>query len=289
MTLQKIWLLGFPLGHSRSPTFQNAAFAHLGLPLHYELHPIPKDQLASCLSAIANGDAAGANVTLPYKEQAFHLADRCDELALLAGAVNTLVAHEGEVVGYNTDVTGLRRAIKEAAPTLNNPSFAVVLGAGGAARAAVASLWTDPPDEIVVVNRTLPRAQAIADELSSKFKGLRAVSLQDAQRANWWSRVDLLIQATSLGVGAEPQSPGYLKAAQTWRALPWEQMTSLQHVHDLCYASQRTPFLAVAFEHGFVGADGLSMLLYQGADAFTLWTGQDAPVEIMRAALYGGL
>lgn len=289
-TRRKIFLLGQPLGHSLSPAFQNAGLAHLGLELVYEARPTPQEELAGVVTQIRRGEVLGANVTLPWKEVVAGLVDRLSPAAARTGAVNTLVRVAGQVEGHNTDVPGLRRALIEQGFTPGGLERAAVLGAGGAARAAVVALDQLGTREILLLNRSTQRAHALAASLrEGNSARIVVVPLQEeagAEIEEAMSQVELLVHATSLAVGAREGEAPFAQAAARWdRALPWTEMARLRGVHDLCYTQGETPFLQVARGYGFSGVDGTQMLLYQGIASFLLWTRHEPPEEVMRQAL----
>lgn len=287
---RKIWLLGQPLEHSLSPSFQNAGLRHLNLPLEYERHPVALAELPEVVMQVRCGEIAGANVTLPWKEAVARWVDRLSPAAARAGAVNTLVrAADGAVEGHNTDVPGLRRALVEQGFGPGQVRRAAVLGAGGAARAAVVALDQLGVEEIVLLNRSYERAAALAEALRPHNCATLVVAplerLEEPSRLGALSSVELLIHATSLAVGAAEDSEPFAQAVERWDALPWDALSALRGVHDLCYGITDTPFLQAARRNGVPGVDGAQMLLYQGMLAFLLWTRHEAPEAVMRAAL----
>ncbi len=288
-----IWLLGNPVEHSLSPTFQNAGLMHHSLNMHYSARHTETQELPELVAAIRRGEVLGANITLPHKEAVSSLVDRLSPAALRAGAVNTLVNVGGSIEGHNTDVIGLRRVLVEEGLRTEPPPVATILGAGGATRGVVVALSQIGTRQIVVVNRSLKRAQRLIDSLSDRVDAqLSAMSLQNAFNApkdDLWRQSAALVHATSLGVGAEEGDASHKDAAEVWQALPWGQLAQLRFVYDICYARTIPPFLHVAHAHGFAGHDGLKMLLYQGTEAFTMWTGHRAPEHVMWSALCGAV
>lgn len=281
-----VWLIGRPVSHSLSARFQNAGFEALGLPLRYIARDTHIDELPALIAAIREGGAAGANVTLPYKEAVLPLVDRLSPTAQRTGAVNTIVRVGPHVEGHNTDVSGLSRALCEHGLRRRAPERALILGAGGAARAAVITLDQLGARHIFIANRTRARAEALIEGLAAHTRAtLSALSLDEDAGHIPWGALDVLLHSTSLGVGSHQGDATYEAAARRWGRLPWGAMEGLRVVYDLVYArGEPTPFLRAAQEGRRPGHDGLDMLLYQGTEAFTLWTGRQAPEEIMRRA-----
>ncbi len=285
----RVLLLGDPVAHSLSPSFQNAAFEALGLESRYEVCQITAAELPGILTQLREGALLGANITLPHKEAAAKHVDRLGVVASWLGAVNTWVPTVYGVEGHNTDLSGLRRVLEERLE--GRPvEHACILGAGGTARAAVVALEQLGCAQITLANRTPERAQAIAEALAPHVQAhLRACSLEALCRAGAgaWRAADLVLHTTSLGVGAAPETPAWAGALEAWAPLPWAAWAEVGAVVvDASYGRQGTPFVAAAQSRGLQATDGLDMLLYQGVDAFALWTCRTPPEEIMRQALY---
>jgi shikimate dehydrogenase len=215
----------------------------------------------------------GINVTVPHKERVVPLLDLVSETAQRVGAVNTIVNRDGQLHGENTDVTGFLRALREARFHVRGARVLVV-GAGGVARAALAALADGGAASVTVVNRTARRAQRLADAFATRALPITTTTPTGLQDAAVLGPVDLIVNATSLGLHGESFLP-LAYAATSRRCL----------FFDLIYGG-RTDFLAAAARGGRRTLDGSSMLLQQGAAAFTLWTGRRAPLAVMRAALH---
>lgn len=258
-------LIGFPVEHSLSPVFQQAAFDALGLDVRYELWPTPEDEVAERVASLRAPQFIGANVTVPHKERAFALMESVSDIARRAGAVNTIVKRDGRLHGENTDVPGFLAPLQQRGFDLSRMS-AVVLGAGGAARGVVVALQSVGCPRIVVANRTIERAERLAAELGGS---LQVSNLADSLIAHL-EAADLLVNATALGW----QGDRLPIAESTLRTLP---STSL--VYDLTY--RQTPLLLAAARLGYPTLDGLEMLVAQGAESFRLWTGQEPPFDLM--------
>jgi shikimate dehydrogenase len=264
----RVGLIGFPVEHSLSPTFQQAAFDALGLDIRYELWPTPAEEMAQRVETLRSPEFLGANVTVPHKERAFALMESVSNIARRAGAVNTIVKRDGQLHGENTDVAGFlaplaKRGLQPSEMTV------IVLGAGGAARGVVVALQSAGCEQIVVANRTVERAASLAGELGGP---LEVCGLDDALIARA-ARADLLVNATSLGWEGNrlPCDEAVLQA-----------LSSDALVYDLTY--RETPLLRAATRLGLLTLDGLEMLVAQGAKSFRYWTDQEPPFELMLSA-----
>ncbi len=247
-------VLGFPVGHSRSPLMMNAAFAELGLDWRYLKLPVPPERFVETVRALAGSGYRGANVTIPHKLAAHDLADELGDDARAIGAVNTLTfTEQGRIVGDNTDAGGVLDALGE-----QLPSTALVLGAGGAARAAVWAL-AEGGVEVTVWNRRPERATQLAG----------AFGVTASERPG---RAELLVNATSVG----------LRPSDSLDGLP---LVDARVVVDLVYGAAQTPFARWAEERGARLVDGLEVLVRQGARSLELWTGEEPPVDAMRRAV----
>ena len=259
-------LLGNPVGHSLSPPMHEAAYDELGMDARYvTFEPEPEDLGAAIDGAAALG-VAGLNVTIPFKEDALDLVEP-DEVATRVGAVNTIDLSGTEPTGHNTDVAGVRRAFAHHDVTLADRD-AVVVGAGGAARAAAFALADASADSIHVANRTEERAERLAADVGERVTagGLDTLAARVADAT-------LLVNATSVGM-EEDRSP-----------VPADALHGDLAVLDAVYRPLETRLLREARERGATTVDGAWMLLYQGVEAFERWTGRDAPISEMNAAL----
>jgi len=268
-----VGLIGDPVAHSVSPAIHDSAFAARGLPQRYGLWPTPADELAERVASLRAPNILGANVTIPHKSAVLPLLDEVDPLAEAVGAANTIVRlPDGRLRGLNTDVGGFGRAL---ASDGYDPSgkVAVLLGAGGAARAVAYALLRAGASGLVIANRTLERAETLLGELVASIQGepfLRALAPDDPELATELRSAALLVNATSVGLHGEE--------------LPLQASLLAPHllVVDLIY--RRTPLLAAAERCGARTQDGLEMLVQQGALAWEAWTGLQAPVDVMREA-----
>jgi shikimate dehydrogenase len=253
-------VLGFPVVHSRSPLMMTAAFAELGLDWRYLKLPVPPERFAATAAALPGSGYAGANVTIPHKEAALALADECGAEAEAIGAANTLSFANGSIRADNTDAGGLLDTLGEDL----DGSSALVLGAGGSARAAAWAL-REAGVEVAVWNRTPERAQQLAADL-----GVEAVA--DPRSA------DILVNATAVGLRGESEQ----EAAASLRL----DGVNAEKVVDLVYGHEAAGVSAWALRRGLTLVPGIEVLVRQGARSLELWTGRKAPLEIMRSAAY---
>ena len=268
-------IMGWPVAHSRSPALHNFWLDENGLDGVYVPLAVRPERLAEALRALPALGFRGCNLTIPHKQNALALVDRVDPLARRIGAVNTvIVAADDTLEGRNTDVYGFRENLRDYAPdwdARNGP--AVVLGAGGAARAVVAALIEDGVGEIRLVNRTAARAGQLAEELAAPDCriSVQPWSARDSALAD----AGLLVNTTSLGMTGEPE------LAIDLRCLPLHAV-----VYDIVYVPLETPLLAAARRRGHRVVDGLGMLLHQGRPGFEAWFGAPARVSPeLRAAV----
>ena len=263
----RVGLIGFPVEHSLSPAFQQAAFDAIGLAIRYELWPTSAEEMEQRVASLRGPEFLGANVTVPHKERAFALMESVSDTARRAGAVNTIVKRDGQLHGENTDVAGFLAPLEQRGLRPSEMNV-IVLGAGGAARGVVVALQSASCEQIVVANRTVERAASLAEELGGSLEvcGLDDALMERAERA------DLLVNATSLGWEGDrlPCDAAVLRA-----------LASDTLVYDLTY--RETPLLRAARRLGLPTLDGLEMLVAQGAESFRYWTGHEPPVELMLA------
>lgn len=275
-----VGLIGYPVKHSISAAFQQAAFDHLGMNARYLLWEVSPQNLEDKLSELREPDHLGTNITIPHKEAVIRLVDHVDEMARRIGAVNTIVNQGGNLVGFNTDAQGFLLALRQY-PFEVRGKKAVLLGAGGAARASAFALLEQGIGSLATVNRDLARAQALAQDLEratgARERGrVRVYPWEPEGLAAALSGCDLLVNCTPLGTwGSQWEGASPLAAA----LLPPGAL-----VYDLVYNPPETPLLAEARKAGARTLNGLTMLVYQGAASFKLWTGREAPVEVMAAA-----
>jgi len=281
--VKQVGLVGYPVSHSLSPVMQQAAFDAFHIEANYVLWETPQDQLAGKIASLRSSTMLGANVTIPYKENVVQLVDECDPFAARIGAINTIVNREGRLYGYNTDAPGFITALIEfgAYPFDCYGKQVVILGTGGAARAAAIGLLEKGVSELVFLGRTEAHVQNILRHLSMfSVKMHRNTHIEGAlfgypEVREFLSDAELVVNATSIGLNMDDS-----ELLIDVNVLP---ITTL--VMDMIFNPPFTPLLRAAMAHGCQVLNGLSMLLYQGALAFELWTGRPAPIEVMQKAL----
>jgi shikimate dehydrogenase len=272
-------LIGYPLKHSISPVFQQAALTYCKIDVCYRAHEIQPVELNQAIDQLRMPHYLGANITVPYKEKAISLVDQIDEQSKIYGAINTIVNEEGRLTGYNTDATGFLRGLNCVSGFKLEGTTAVILGAGGVARAASYVLLKNGVLSLHIVNRTLERARNLVDSLiayandnhlSGKVDYLLPGS-NECERAILDSK--LVVNCTTMGM---KYSPGELMSPLEKQLISPDAL-----IYDLVYNPLQTPLLKLAEEVGARTLSGLPMLIYQGSAAFELWTQNTAPIDIM--------
>jgi shikimate dehydrogenase len=249
------FVCGHPIAHSRSPVIHRHWLEIHGIDGTYEAVDVAPKDFAAFLKSLPDSGYAGGNVTIPHKEATFALVDRRDEAAEAIGAVNTVWIEDGRICGGNSDAPGFAANLDEFAPAWRRGRTAVLLGAGGAARAVLFALRTAGYSEIRIVNRTFERARELADHFGSGSIALAQSSLAEAM-----ADADLLVNTTSLGMKGE--------LAADPSPLPAHAI-----VTDIVYVPLETPLLAFARRRGLATVDGLGMLLHQAVPGFEKWFG----------------
>ncbi len=250
-------VIGWPVEHSRSPLIHNYWLKHYGIAGEYRRELVPREEFASFVTSLAARGYVGGNVTVPHKQAALALSEP-DDRARAVGAVNTLWLDNGALRSTNTDVEGFLDNLDAGAPGWDqNTNAAVVLGAGGAARAVIYGLLSRNVERLVVVNRTLARAQALQQEFGKRVQAAGWDSLDAAL-----GDAALLVNTTTLGMQGQPGLTVNLA-----------QLPEHALVADLVYAPVRTPLLAASQARHLRTADGLGMLLHQAVRGFALWFG----------------
>ncbi len=273
-------LLGYPLAHSVTPSMYAAAFEAMGIEAQCLKWVTPPPDLKAAVQRLRGSGILGANVTVPHKEAVIPLIDDVDEAAKTIGAVNCIVRlQEGRLKGYNTDKDGFLRSLREAGFEPAGQR-AVILGAGGAARAVVAGLVDSGTASLTVVNRDLSRATRLAADFGNHAP-IRAIGWQDAELDRALGAAGLIVNTTPIGTAhteSSEESP-----------LDKGRFRAGVYVYDLVYNPAETPFLRLARLAGAIPVSGLEMLVYQGAESIRLWTGHEPLVDIMREAARAAL
>ncbi|MDB6122418.1 MAG: Shikimate dehydrogenase [Pedosphaera sp.] len=283
-------VLGHPIRHSASPAMQNAGIAALNLNWRYLAHEVHPDKLRDAIAGARAMKLIGLNLTVPHKLLAMEMVDVLDESARKWGAVNTIrfeaqdatgawqplhhfqdsTPDEIRAQGFNTDADAIIRSLREDLDVNLPGAKVLLLGAGGAGRVAALKLAAENVSELFLVNRTNSKAEAIASEIRQQSPQVKVTVGYPKDS------VDLLLNATSLGLKASDDLPLDEKSFS---------LKSASAVYDMIYRPAETPLLKAAQAAGCRTANGLGMLLYQGAKALEIWMGQPAPVQIMREAL----
>ena len=259
----KFYLLGHPLGHSVSPPMHNAAFKELGMPNIYSSLDVEPAKLAEALeSRVKTEDFGGANVTIPHKIEMLELVDKLDESARRAGAVNTLEWKDGLLTGYNTDATGGMKALIDVYGDISGAKM-VMLGAGGAA-SALAAILKPQVKELTVLNRTMEKGKALAGKVGAGYGSI-------VEDQGLVESADIIINTTPIGM-----HPNVSESPIEKKHLHGEQM-----VFDIVYNPLKTQLMLDAEAVGAKTLGGLWMLVYQGAEAFEIWTGVKPNVQTM--------
>jgi shikimate dehydrogenase len=279
-----IGLIGYPLKHSVSPYFQQAALDSYQLDIRYETWETTATGLPDTVESLRKPQNIGANVTAPYKEAVLPLLDEVDDLANLIGAVNTIVKKDGKLLGFNTDAFGFIEALDKEGHFNPRGKRVVMLGAGGVARAASLVLVQKKVASLAITDGIFERASALGENLMKYIKGAagRLGNLKTEVRAFHWVSVssvetfvdcDLIVHCTTMGMKDSSQ--------EGLSPLKLEVIPRSVLVYDLVYNPWPTPLLKLAQEAGANILGGLSMLVYQGAASFKLWTDREAPLDIM--------
>ncbi|GIV09189.1 MAG: shikimate dehydrogenase (NADP(+)) [Fimbriimonadales bacterium] len=261
-------VLGYPVRHSLSPAMHNAAFRALGLNWVYLAFEVPPDALPQAVAGMRGLRIQGLNLTIPHKEAVIPLLDALTDAAQRIRAVNTLFWEGGRLVGDNTDAEGFLQTLREAGIEPAGQTV-LILGAGGAAR-AVAYALHQQGCALIIANRTPERATALAQA----FQATPIAMTPDTLRS-LIPQLDGVVNCTSLGMSPDPDSSP---------PIDWDALPDTAWACDLVYRPLRTRFLQDAQKHGIRTIDGLGMLIHQGALAFERWTGQPAPLSVMREA-----
>lgn len=261
MTVPRAFVIGHPIAHSRSPVLHKYWLKTYGLAGSYEAFDIAPDRLEPFIGTLRAGAFVGGNVTLPHKQAVRALCDEVAPLAAHIGAVNTLIMKDGRLIGENTDAVGFLQNLDTGAPGWDETKGpALILGAGGAARAVIAALVDRGITEIFVLNRTAQKAVALADAFKAPGLTIAGHGLDAFQTLV--PRASLVVNAASVGLGGT-----------MFEDLDFTHLPATAVVTDLVYVPLKTPFLAAAETRGCRTVDGLGMLLYQAVPGFAAWFG----------------
>lgn len=280
MAAKRVGIIGYPIRHSASPAFQNAALEHCGVDAVFTAWEVAPEDLAKWVWGQDRSDLLGFGVTVPHKTEIIRQLDHIDEDAASVGAVNTVViTAQRELVGYNTDTYGFLHALQVEGGFDVRGQDVLVLGAGGVSRAVCGVLLREGVASLTLANRTVSRAESLLADLDHHGVPVESVALDDdaiADALRGRDAVGLIVNCTSMGMlhgpaeGASPIGAGLIPPSA--------------FVYDLVYNPPVTPLMELAQGVGARTLNGLPMLVYQGARGFGLWTGLDAPVDVMMAA-----
>ena len=270
---KKIGLFGYPLSHSISPVFQQAALDYCSLDVIYKVWPVEPANLQTEVDKLRSMDYLGAGITIPYKEKVMPFLDVVDPFASRVGAVNTIVNDGGRLIGHNTDVYGFMQGLTETAKFSPMGKRVLVVGAGGAARAGIFGLIQSGVSMISIANRTKERALQIVEQFVDEEVEMEVVRSDRYELDSVVKNSDLVVNATSVG----------MRNSASENDVPFEtgSISPSSLVYDMVYTPRDTPFLVLAKEAGADTLGGLPMLIYQGSKSFSMWTGVDAPINIM--------
>ncbi|MEA4849733.1 MAG: shikimate dehydrogenase [Clostridiaceae bacterium] len=272
-------LLGYPVKHSKSPQMHNTAFEALNLDCVYMAFEVEDGHIKEAVDALKVLNAIGFNVTMPHKNKVVELLDEVSENVKIIGSVNTVKNEKGKLIGYNTDGMGFIKALQEAGVDFRDKKI-VMAGAGGAARAVAIQLAFDGAGEVVIFNRTLSSAEKIVNTINSNIPSCRgrALEINEAVLKEELKDAAVLVNCTSLGM-KNSIDQSIVSAPET--------LHKGLFVADIIYDPSKTKLLSIAEEAGCKTMNGLGMLIWQGAIAFKIWTGQDMPVDLIKRDIFG--
>ena len=269
-------IIGYPVGHSLSPLMHNEALRNLGIEGFYVPFEVKPGEVGAALSGLMALGVKGVNVTIPHKQAVLEHLDQLDPVSAATGAVNTIDFDGGRVVGYNTDGAGFVASLREDAGEEVGGKRVLLIGAGGAARGLAVKLAMEGVSEILVINRTPEKGEALVKHLEAELSYTHAefVPLKNDALKELLPGVDLIINATSVGMGGGDELP-----------INPEGMDDRHLVCDIVYTPLNTPFLEECRRRGARTLDGLGMLIHQGDLAFQIWTGKRFPAGRIRRLL----
>ncbi|HPC30017.1 MAG TPA: shikimate dehydrogenase [bacterium] len=268
-------VFGWPVKHSLSPVFQNAAFLHSGLNWVYIPFEVNPENLGKAVDAIRVFSIKGINITIPHKKNVPQYMDSVDDDVNLLGVANTIVNENGVLKGYTTDGIGFLRSLKEDGGFDPAGKNVFMFGSGGSAFALSGSLVRAGISNLIICNRTYEKAVMLKNHLKKHFgfENIEIVQFEKRNHPSLWKNVDLVINTTSIGMNED-----------NIILVQEKNLSENIFVYDIVY-NRKTNLIETSLKRGIRCLDGLSMLIFQGAVSFTLWTGIDAPVEIMKKAI----
>lgn len=270
-------IFGHPVKHSLSPDMHNSAFGELGLNSVYVAFDIEPENIGEATNAIRTMSIKGINITIPHKQTIIPFLDEVSPDATLTGAVNTVKNENGKLSGFNTDVGGFLRAIREDLDFTPEGKTIFLIGAGGAARAVLSAFCMNGGAVVYISDILKDKAVELAEQFKANFDNIRieTIKMDDKNTvAEKFSEADILVNASPAGMDGVGSHD-----------IPLTSLKKSAVVYDLVYKPQNTKLLTDVRELGHKASGGLTMLLYQGAESFEIWTGQTAPVAVMKKAL----
>ncbi|MDE2940020.1 MAG: shikimate dehydrogenase [Chloroflexota bacterium] len=269
-------IIGYPIGHSMSPVFQQAALDACGVDSRYVAYQVAPEEVEAFVNGLRQPGTLGINVTVPHKLAVMPFLDEIDDWATEAGAVNTIVNREGRLTGHNTDGYGFLRVLREGADFKPKGRRTLILGAGGAARGVVLALAREGVGVLTIANRTPERAESLAQLALNRGISARAIPLAGTDLAEAAATAELIVNCTTIGM---THGPG-----EDETPLPASVIPSTALVNDLVYNPLETRLLREAAQAGAKTLGGIQMLVYQGAASFEMWLERAAPVPVMLEA-----
>ena len=266
-------IIGYPIGHSMSPVFQQAALDDSGIDAQYVAYQVAPDEVGEFVNGLRQPGILGINVTVPHKEAVMPFLDEIDDWATEAGAVNTIVNRQGHLTGHNTDGYGFLRALREGAGFEPQGRRTLILGAGGAARGVLLALARESVGQLTIANRTVERAESLAQLARGRNIAAQTIPLSGGDLSNASASAELIVNCTSIGM---THGPG-----EDETPLPGEVIPPSALVYDLVYNPLETRLLREASQAGAKTLGGIAMLVYQGAASFQMWLERPAPVQVM--------
>ena len=264
-------IIGYPISHSISPVFQQAAFDFVGSSDTYKSYEVHPDQLRSFMELVKDSNMKGFNVTVPHKSAVMEYLDEIDDWALKAGAVNTVVRTGNMLKGYNTDGYGFMTGLYSNTDIKITESNVLILGAGGSARAVLLSLMDAEAKSICIANRTLDNAELLQRRFDERSSNTHVIAISDPKFLSYVQNADVIVNCTTIGM---KNTDGILPFTDS-------DIHSETILYDLVYNPLRTLMLREGEKANCTVISGIDMLVYQGAKAFQLWFGREAPVQVM--------
>ncbi|MCM8818649.1 MAG: shikimate dehydrogenase [Candidatus Omnitrophica bacterium] len=269
-------VFGYPVSHSLSPLFQNAAFQHLGLNYVYIPFEVRPEDLKEAVNAIKIFNWVGINITIPHKKEVLKYLDELDKTSKILGVVNTIHNINGKLKGYTTDGDGFISSLKEDGKFNPERKNVFIIGAGGSSYAISGALIKSKINSIFLTNRTYENSVKLREHLikNLKFKNIEIIEFEKRNDEKIWQNIDLLVNTTS--VGMKKNDPLLIEK---------KNIEKVKFVYDIVY-NRKTELLKSAEDLKIPNLDGISMLIYQGAISFEIWTSKKAPIDIMKKAIY---